>query len=75
MKVERRDDQHLSLSFDVEEGLRLARLINARASGMRTGCLELSSLLEEAWYGSRNHFRQPPHAFDQHAPKAPATGD
>ncbi|MFW5452545.1 hypothetical protein [Thioalkalivibrio sulfidiphilus] len=73
MKVERIDDGHVRMTFEVEEGNRLARLINAHARDMPNGCLELSSLLEEAWYGARNHFRQPHHAFDEHAPRAPST--
>lgn len=73
MKVERTGPDQVRLSFDVEEGMRLARLINGRARDMTSACLELSSLLEEGWYSARNNFRQPPHAFDERAPRVPST--
>jgi hypothetical protein len=74
MKVERRDPDHVRRSFDVEEGMKLARLINDRANRLTSACPELSSPLEEGWYGARDRSRQAPHAFDEKAPRAPSTG-
>jgi hypothetical protein len=74
MKVERTDPDHVRLCFQVDEGMRLARLINAGAGRLPGACLELSSLLEEARCAARNRFRQPPHAFDEKAPRVPSTG-
>lgn len=73
MKVERVDDEHVRLEFDIKEAQKLAEAINGRHEDVTNGCRELSSLLQEAYYNSRNEFRQPPHAFDEKAPKAPST--
>jgi hypothetical protein len=71
MNVDRTDSDHVRLSFDVEEGMKLERLINARAGRLTGACLELSGLLDEGWYDMPNRLRQPPHAFDGKAPRPP----
>lgn len=75
MKVERTESGHVVIEFDVDQGHELARLIREHASEITNGCLELASLLSEAHYNANNQFRQPPHAFDEKAPKLPSVGD
>lgn len=74
MKVERTDPDHVRLCFEVDEGMRLARLIHAAAGRLTCACLELSSLLEEGRYAARRRLRHPPPAFDEMARRAPSTG-
>lgn len=75
MKVTRTEAGHVLLEFDVKEAQKLAKAIRRHASGITNGCLELASLLSEAHYNAQNEFRQPPHAFDEKAPRLPSTGD
>ncbi|MCA1789145.1 MAG: hypothetical protein LC667_04585 [Thioalkalivibrio sp.] len=72
MNIERIDDNHLRLSIDLKQGQKLAKAINGKAREMRNAALALSSVLGEAYAQSNNDFRQPPHAFDEHAPKQPS---
>ncbi len=67
------DAEHLLLEFEIEEAHELAKAIRRHARHMSNGALELASLLREAHYSAQNHFRQPPHAFDDEAPRAPST--
>ena len=75
MKVERAEDGHVLIEIDVKDGRKLVNAIRAHADEITNGCLELASLLSEANYNAKNDFRQPPHAFDEHAPKAPSVDD
>ena len=75
MKVERSESGHVMIEMDVEDGEKLARLIRQHADETTNGALELASLLSEAQYNANNDFRQPPHAFDEHAPKVPSVED
>jgi hypothetical protein len=72
MRFERIDEDHFRLSIDVKQGQKLAKAINAKAREMRNGALALSSILGEAYAQANNEFRQPPHAFDENAPKQPS---
>ncbi len=72
MQIERIDDNHLRLSIDLKQGQKLAKAINGKAREMRNAALALSSALGEAYAESKNEFRQPPHAFDENAPKQPS---
>ena len=72
MKVERSEDGHVTIEMGVDEGNKLARLIREHADEITNGCLELASVLSEAEYNAKNDFRQPPHAFDEQAPKLPS---
>jgi hypothetical protein len=75
MHIETLDDQHLRLSIDLKQGKQLAKAINGRAREMRNAALALSSVLGEAYAQAQNDFRQPPHAFDEKAPKLPSIED
>lgn len=72
MKATRMESGHILLEFDVKEGGKLSKAIRTHARNTTNGCLELASLLSEARYFSQNDFRQPPHAFDEQAPRAPS---
>ncbi|TVP79822.1 hypothetical protein [Thioalkalivibrio sp.] len=72
MNIERIDDNHFRLSIDLKQGQKLAKAINGKAREMRNAALALSSALGEAYAEANNDFRQPPHAFDEHAPKQPS---
>jgi hypothetical protein len=61
------------MEFTAEEARKLAKALRRDARGMTNGGLELASLLSEATYNARNAFRQPEHAFDEQAPRAPST--
>lgn len=73
MRLIESDSGHVLLEFEITEANHLARAIRRQARHMSNGALELASLLKEAHYGAQNHFRQPPHAFDDKAPRAPST--
>ncbi len=75
MKVERSESGHVMIEMSVDDGDKLARLIREHADEITNGCLELASLLSEAQYNAKNDFRQPPHAFDEKAPKVPSVED
>lgn len=72
MEIERIDENHLRLSMDLKQGQKLAKAINGKAREMRNAALALSSALGEAYTEANNEFRQPPHAFDENAPKQPS---
>lgn len=72
MNIERIDDTYFRLSIDLKQGQKLAKAINGKAREMRNAALALSSALGEAYTQANNEFRQPPHAFDEHAPKQPS---
>lgn len=72
MKVERQADGHILLEMEVADGNKLADAIHAHAEEMRSPVLELSSLLREARYNSRNDFRQPPNPWGAESAAAPA---
>lgn len=67
-----KDQTHLTLDLTPREAQLLARMIRQQAANTTNGCLEFASVLSEAYYNSRNHFRQPPHAFDKQAPRQPS---
>lgn len=75
MNIERIDDNHLRLSIDLKQGQKLSKAINGKAREMRNAALALSSVLGAAYAEANNDFRQPPHAFDEHAPKQPSIED
>lgn len=75
MNIERIDDNHFRLSIDLKQGQKLSKAINGKAREMRNAALALSSVLGEAYAQANNDFRQPPHAFDEHAPKQPSIED
>ena len=72
MNIERIDDSHFRLSLDLKQGQKLAKAINGKAREMRNAALALSSALGEAYAEANNDFRQPPHAFDERAPRQPS---
>ncbi len=75
MNIERIDDNHFRLSIDLKQGQKLSKAINGKAREMRNAALALSSVLGEAYAQANNDFRQPPHAFDERAPKQPSIED
>lgn len=71
MDVTRTESGEVLIRLDIEQGSQLARLIRKHAQSTTSACLELASVLSEARYTAKNHFKQPPHAFDEKAPPAP----
>lgn len=72
MDIERIDDNSFRLCIDLKQARQLAKAINGKAREMRNAALALSSALGEAYAEANNRFRQPAHAFDEHAPKQPS---
>ncbi|MEJ2059183.1 MAG: hypothetical protein P8Y64_01675 [Gammaproteobacteria bacterium] len=72
MKVTQDEQGRVRIEVDIETGFKLADQIREHANDTTNGCLALASLLHEAYYNAKNDFRQPPHAFDEKAPKAPS---
>jgi hypothetical protein len=73
MQVQRSKTGHVMMEFSIDEARKLAKALRRNARDMSNGGLELASLLSEAGYNARNDFRQPAHAFDEQAPRAPST--
>ncbi len=63
MHVERLPDGRLRLSFEIDEGDRLAEAVIKHAEEASSAALALSSILREARYEARNDFRQPRNAW------------
>ncbi|KPV40468.1 hypothetical protein AN478_06670 [Thiohalorhabdus denitrificans] len=63
------------LTFDKNEVEDLADPVMGKAAKMSRSILDLGYLLREAKFGMRDNFRQPPHAFDEQAPKQPSVED
>ncbi len=72
MSAEKLPDGSIRIEFDIDKSDKLAAAIIKDAEDMPSVLLELSSLLREAKYSARNAFRQPPHAFDERAPRFPS---
>ena len=69
MKVSFDSRRGLEIRFDVAEARKLAQDFIQHSEGANTQVLNLAYALREAGYDLKNHFRQPPHAWDeQHLP-------
>ncbi|MFN4262539.1 MAG: hypothetical protein ACK4IT_02660 [Thioalkalivibrionaceae bacterium] len=71
MKVER-DGNEVVVELAPEEAQKLASQLTALDGEMRSGSRAFGSLLTQAGYERADDFRQPPHAFDENAPKQPS---
>lgn len=76
MKVTK-DDNAVTLSMDVKTAEKLLGEIKEHTAELKAtnGMRALASVLQQAVYEARNEFRQPPHAFDDKAPKQPSIED
>jgi len=74
MEVKRSEEGHgdFILTFDKDEIEDLADPIIGKAAKMSRTLLDMGYLLRQAQYSMRDNFRQPPHAFDEQAPKQPS---
>lgn len=74
MEVKRSEEGHgdFILTFDKDEIEDLADPIIGKAKNMSRTLLDLGYVLREAQFAMRDDFRQPPHAFDDQAPKQPS---
>ena len=74
MEVKRSEEGHgdFILTFDKDEIEDLADPIIGKAGKMSRTLLDMGYLLRQAQYAGRDNFRQPPHAFDEQAPKQPS---
>ena len=74
MDVKRSEEGHgdYILTFDKDELEDLADPVIGKAKDMSRTLLDLGYLLRQAQYSMRDNFRQPPHAFDDQAPKQPS---
>ena len=77
MDVKRSSEGHgdFILTLDKDEVEDLADPVMGKAAKMSRSILDLGYLLREAKYAMRDNFRQPPHAFDDQAPRQPSVED
>ncbi|MFA9460837.1 hypothetical protein [Thiohalorhabdus methylotrophus] len=77
MDVKRSNEGHgeYILTFDKDEIEDLADPVMGKAAQMSRSLLDLGYVLREAKYAMRDNFRQPPHAFNEQAPKQPSVED
>ena len=76
MKVTK-DDSAVTLSLDLKTAEKLVDDLKEHTGALQAtnGMRDLASVLQQAVYESKDHFRQPPHAFDDKAPKQPSIED
>jgi hypothetical protein len=76
MKVTR-DDSAITLNVDVKTAKKLADEFKEHTGALEAtnGMRALASVLQQAVYEAKDHFRQPPHAFDDKAPRQPSIED
>jgi hypothetical protein len=74
MDVKRSQEGHgdYILTLDKDEIEDLADPVIGKAGQMSRTLLDMGYLLRQAQYAMRDNFRQPPHAFDDQAPKQPS---
>ena len=63
MHVQKLADGSVIIEFGLQEGNKLAGAIIKNAEDMSSTALELSSILRQAHYQAKNHFRQPPNPW------------
>lgn len=68
-------DGTLTLKIDKKTAERIAENITELEGEISNGARALGSVLQQGVYELDNEFRQPPHAFDEHAPKQPSIED
>lgn len=64
MKVEKTAAGGLRIEFDMAEADAVATDFIRHAEALPSAALNLSSLLREARYAARDHFRQPPNPWE-----------
>ena len=73
MKVTFDPQRGLELSLDLAEARKLAQDFIQNSEFANTQVLNLAYALREAGYELKNHFRQPPHAWDEDHQMWPST--
>lgn len=73
MKVNFDPERGLELRFDVNEARKLAQDLIQHSEAANSQVLNLAYALREAGYQLKNHFRQPPHAWDERHQPWPST--
>ncbi|ADC72362.1 MULTISPECIES: hypothetical protein [unclassified Thioalkalivibrio] len=68
-------DGILTLKIDKKTAESIAENITELEGEISNGARALGSVLQQGVYELENEFRQPPHAFDEHAPKQPSIED
>ncbi|WP_018138473.1 MULTISPECIES: hypothetical protein [unclassified Thioalkalivibrio] len=68
-------DGTLTLKIDKKTAESIAENITELEGEISNGARALGSVLQQGVYELGNEFRQPPHAFDEHAPKQPSIED
>lgn len=74
MKVEKHPAGGLKIEFDMAEADAIADDFIRHAEALPSAALNLSSLLREAQYAARDHFRQPPNPWEPAETVPPAVG-
>ena len=73
MKAKFDPDRGLELQFDLGEARKLAQDLIQHSEAANSQVLNLAYALREAGYELKNHFRQPPHAWDEEHLPWPST--
>lgn len=71
------DHSAVTLSVDLKAAEKLVDELKAHTGepDATNGMRDLTSVLQQAVYEAKDEFRQPPHAFDEKAPKQPSIED
>lgn len=65
----------VTLTLDKKTAKSITENLTELNGEVRNGARALSSVLQQGVYELDNEFRQPPHAFDEHAPRQPSIED
>lgn len=68
MNVERTANGQIVIEYSLDEAKPLVAAITEHAEDLPTAALDLASLLRQAQYEARNHFRQPPRPWETRPP-------
>ncbi len=68
-------DGKVTLTIDKKTAESIAENITELDGEISNGARALGSILQEGVYELANEFRQPPHAFDENAPRQPSIED
>lgn len=72
MELERTTEGDLILTLEDGEAEELGDNVIENARKLPRTVLDMGYLVRQGRYALRDHFRQPPHAFDSEAPKQPS---
>ncbi|WP_018935734.1 hypothetical protein [Thioalkalivibrio sp. ALJ24] len=71
----RNENGIVTITLDKKTASSIAENLTELDGEIRNGARALTSVLQQAVYELENEFRQPPHAFDEHAPRQPSIED